>query len=517
MIRQAVIERYLGQSRDAYDWLKAYDGQALDAALAELDPKPCFGAITPWLHQKACFLLLAELKRFILHIGMGGGKTLLTLMLLKYRKQCGEHPKAIVFVPYLTAVDTWVEEVKKHAPDLICVPLLGSSDSNLAGLATDGDLFVICYQSAVAMVSEAVPAKNGKTKWQLSAKQVREYFSSFDMLICDEIHKCKNVSSLTYRMCRAISSQCEYVLGLTGTPFGKDLTDLWPQFYLIDFGETLGSTLGFYRAVFFKPKPNYWGGMDYKFNARLMPRLKQIIKHKSIHYSIDEFYDMPPKQYITRSLPAPPDSEAYCQASLRAIREAHKGGHYQIIESNYLKLRQLSSGFLTLKGEDNAKLQIRFEQSAKMEVLVEVVENLLSGGSCKCVVFHHFVYTNSLISERLSQLKIGHARIWGGQKDPIGQLKKFRDDPSCQVLVINVKSGSSSLNLQFANYLIFFEQPDSPIDRQQAEARVWRPGQGKRVFIYDLLVRGTVDHQLHRANEAGANLLQELLSGRVEL
>lgn len=498
-----------------WDWLKSYGHPELDQALGELNPPPDFG-VSVWLHQKVAFLILTELKRFILHIGMGGGKTLLTLLLLKYRKQCGEKPRAIVFVPYLTAVDTWVEEVKKHAPDLVCVPLLGSARDNHNSLMGTGDLFVICYQSAVAMVSETVPARDGKTKWQLNASQVRKYFAGFDMLVCDEIHRCKNVSSLTYRMCRAISSQCEYVLGLTGTPFGKDLTDLWPQFYLIDFGETLGPTLGFYRAVFFSTKPNYWGGLDYLFKHRMMPALTRIIKHRSIHYNIDEFADMPPKQYISRTLPPPPDSEGYCQVALKAIRDAHKGkGSYQLIESNYLKLRQLSSGFLTLKGEDNARLQIKFQQNPKLEAFADLVDSLPAGS--KCVCFHHFVYTNSLLSDKLRELKIGHARIWGGAKDQIGQLRKFRTDPDCRVLVINVKSGSSSLNLQFANYLIFFEQPDSSIDRQQAEARVWRPGQAKRVMIYDLLVKGTVDHQLHRANEAGANLLQELLEGKAQL
>lgn len=451
----------------------------------------------------------------MLHVDMGGGKTLLTLMLLKYRKQCGEKPRAIVFVPYITSVDTWVEEVKKHAPDLRCVPLLGNTAGNLAGLGGSGDLFVICYQSAVAMVSEAVPGRDGKTKWQLSATQVRDYFSGFDMLVCDEIHKCSNVSSLTYRMCRAISSQCEYALGLTGTPFGKDLSDLWPQFYLIDFGETLGPTLGFYRSVFFTPKINHWGGFEYTFKKRMMPTLKRIIKHRSIHYGIDELIDMPPKEYIQRTFPQPPDSEAYCQASLKALRGALQGkAEYHVIENSYLKLRQLSSGFLTLKGEDNAKLQIKFDNNPKLEGLLDIIGSI---GNHKCVIFHHFVFSNALISDRLRELKIGHARIWGGAKDPIGQLKKFRDDPDCQVLVINVKSGSSSLNLQFCRYLIFFESPDSPIDRAQAEARVWRPGQAHRVFIYDLLVRGTIDHQLQASNKAGANLLQELLSGGMKL
>jgi SNF2 family DNA or RNA helicase len=114
-------------------------------------------------------------------------------------------------------------------------------------------------------------------------------------------------------------------------------------------------------------------------------------------------------------------------------------------------------------------------------------------------------------------LKIGHALVWGKARDPIGQLQKFKTDASVQLLVINTRSGSSSLNLQHANYVVFFEQPDNPIDRQQAERRVWRPGQLKRVFIYDLLCKATKDHALYHSNKAGEDLLKSIIAGRTKL
>jgi non-specific serine/threonine protein kinase len=515
MLNKRIIDEFLARKLDSFDWLKDCSRKELLAALSELKPKPDFGQIKPWDHQLACFLILLELKRFIFHIDMGGGKTLLTLMLLKYRKQRGDKPKAIVFVPYITSVETWVEEVKKHAPDLLCVPLLGSGNDNLSAMSAPGDLFVICYQSALAMVSETATSKKGKTKWTLTPKQVRKYFADFDMLVMDEIHKCKGVTSLYYRMCRAISAQCDWVMGLTGTPFGKDLQDLWPQYYLIDFGETLGPTMGFYRDLFFDSKQGYFGGYKHTFKKKLMPKLERTIKNCSIYYGIDEFYDMPPKEYIIKNVNCPDASNVYAEASTKKLREAIKDGQYREVESEYLKLRQLSSGFMTLKGTDDDKIQIRLEDNPKLEALEDILISLPFGR--KAIIFHHFVFTNTIISDRLKKLKINHARIWGKQKDPIGQLRLFKDNPDCTVLVLNDKSGSSSLNLQTANYLIYFEQPDSPIDRQQSERRVWRPGQSQRVLIYDLLMRRTADYPLYKSNKAGADMLKQLLAGKVRL
>jgi len=778
MINQKVIQEFLNRSLADFDWVKTTSERAIDRHLSHLRPVPDFNGIKPWVHQKGCFAILNESERFIFHINMGGGKTLLTLMFLRYKKQCGLNPRAIVFVPYLTAVETWVDECAKHTPDLKCVPLLGTGKENLAALQGDGDLFVICYQSAVAMLAD----KRTPTKWTMPPGSVAANFKSFNFLVCDEIHKCfvkgtmiatptgpkpieelrqgdlvetgfgarpvlstmcntslvlveitlsngikvtstpdhlfmtnegwvraerlyekqvsfaepyytyevrslwdrvpcnaqagtgrpqvlfkelrqkaqqphkrpsrsfkdiisphtqwawvghqpwgewevnaptntfatslrerladricnivrvspswlpkllqggywqqgpedchrsgwwgsqpptkpkqgpekkcqtsrirvvnvsvleqnypetvfnievdehpyyfangilvhncKSHKSLSYQLAKAISAHCTWAIGLTGTPFGKDLQDLWPQFYLIDFGETLGKTLSLYREAFFTSKVNYWGGWEWKFKPAMMPKLHQTIKNRSIHYRIDEFTDMPPKVYVPKRLALPEASRGYVKIAMDKMREALKGGEqgaYQVVESQYLQLRQLASGFLTLK-DDEQRLQIRFDENPKLELLQDLIEQMPP--QCKMVVFHWFIYTNGMISEMLTKMKVRHARIWGGQKDPIEQLRRFKNDAACRVLVINSKSGSSSLNLQNANYVTFFEQPDSPIDRQQAEARCWRPGQEKRVIISDLLMHGTMDERIYHANKAGETLLKALLEGKQKL
>lgn len=504
MLNPAVIEKFLKRPLDSFEWVKKYAPKAVSAELAIA--LPGLEKLKLWTHQGVALLIIAEIKRFMLHMDMGSGKTLTTLALITSLKAQGQKPRAIVFVPYITSVETWVEECAKHTPDLKCVPLVSTTANNLGELCnTEADLFVICYQSAVAMVTA-----RDAGKWKLKASEVREYFDQFNILVCDEIHRTKNVSSLTYRMCRAISAHTEYVLGLTGTPFGRDLTDLWAQFYLIDFGETLGPTLGFYREVFFAQKRGFWTRHEFKFKQKMLPVLKRMIKHRSIAYSIDELIDLPPKVYIPRTLRQPDAAKGYCDAALKAIKEgAGKKDNLRLIESNYLQLRQLSSGYMTLRGDDDDRVQVQFEDNPKLEALMDIIESMPHG--CKAVVFHHFVYSNALISKRLKEAKVKHARVWGGQKNNTAELRRFRDDPKCTVLVINTRSGSSSLNLQFANYCIFFESPDSPIDRQQAERRVWRPGQTKRVLYYDLLVKGTVDHRLHGANQAGETLLKKLL------
>lgn len=506
---------------DNHDWLKTRTKRNLLSELSqELKLLPGFHNL--WTHQLVCFLLVTSLKRFMLHIDMGGGKTMVTLFAILMRKLMGEQPKAIVFVPYVTAVDTWIEECKKHTPSLRLIPLIGTTIQNLRLLEEgDGDIFVICYASSVAMLADKTgSSKKHSQKWTIDPKFTRKVFAGFDTFVADEIHKCANIQSLTYRMCRAISLECEYGIGLSGTPFGKDVEDIWSQFYLVDFGETLGETKGLFQQAFFTEKNNFFSGFkEYKFDKKKMPLLNKVIKHNSIHYAASEMHDLPPTRYIQHRLKLPTAIEGYVSIAaakfIAAIRDTDATNRFRLAEASYLQLRQLASGFMTVDGQNNAKVKVAFDNNPKLDYLEEKIDAMPHG--CKMVVFHHFIYTNQLISDRLKAMKVKHGRIWSGQRDVLGELKRFRDDPNCTVLVLNDQSGSNSLNLQHANYMFFFEEPDSPINRQQGERRIWRPGQTKPVYYIDPFMMGTVDERIFYANQQGKKLLDELLKGSEKL
>jgi len=518
VINPKIVKDFLSRPMENHDWMKKLGPLELRIELAK-EFKLIPGMSKLWVHQLVCFILVTTLKRFMLHIDMGGGKTLITLFSILYRKLLGQKPKAVVFVPYVTAVDTWIQECLQHTPQLKLVPLIGTTTENLRWLAEgDGDVFVICYASAVAMLSEPHPKK--KKGWTIDPKNTRKVFAGFDTFVADEIHKCSNLSTLTYRMCRAISNECEYGIGLSGTPFGKDVEDIWSQFYLIDFGETLGETKGLFQEAFFTSKINFRTKFpEYVFDKAKMPLLSKIIKHNSIHYTATEMHDLPTKRYIKLHIPLPTAIEGYVSRAaaelIEAIKGDSRGGVYGKAEASYMQLRQLASGFMTLDGQNDSKVKVSFDNNPKLDVLEEKIDAMPRG--CKMVVFHHFIHTNQLISDRLTKLKIKHARIWSGQKNVIGELKRFREDLNCIILVLNDMSGSSSLNLQHANYMFFFEQPDSPINRQQGEKRIWRAGQSKPVYIIDPFMEGTVDERIFYSNQQGKKLLDSLLKGTEKL
>jgi SNF2 family DNA or RNA helicase len=211
--------------------------------------------------------------------------------------------------------------------------------------------------------------------------------------------------------------------------------------------------------------------------------------------------------------------EQYYQVELTKLRKAR--GNWREIKASFIRMRQLSSGFLGLKNDETGeRAEIEFPENPKIDELLNIIDAMPT--DAKIIVFHEYVLTGKRISQALKAAKIPHARLYGGQKNPKHELRKFQTDPACKAIVINNHSGSMMLNLQAANYVAFVESSVRPIIRMQAERRARRGGQiAKRVFIYDIVAKtpsgNSVDEKILAWLAEGKNLMRDVLAAKVDL
>ncbi len=66
------------------------------------------------------------------------------------------------------------------------------------------------------------------------------------------------------------------------------------------------------------------------------------------------------------------------------------------------------------------------------------------------------------------------------------------------MLVVNIASGGEGLNLQDANFVLFYEPVDRPDVYRQALKRCHRTGQKKHVYIYQFLTKNTVEDKIFK-------------------
>jgi SNF2 family DNA or RNA helicase len=488
-------------------------------------------------HQLASFLLGAGYPEYLFLLDMGLGKTYLDLLLFAYWRHKGLCKKAIVLVPNTTNVGGWLDEVAKHTPHLKAVGLDGDRADRLEAMDADADLVIMTYMGFLSLVcpkkkdcaecnaTGKVPGKRKHKKcrkckgrgWvhlklRVDPKLFRQYMRGFDMAILDEVTAAANPRSVTHRACLKLTRQCKAKYGLTGTPFGRDPQTLWGMFYLFDEGETLGQTLGLFRNALFTASKNFWsGGYEYTFDKRKTRLLRAMLRHRSIRYSEAECQDLPRLVPTVMPVRLPSETRVYYEKLIQAIQEAK--GNRTLIENTFIRMRQLASGYLTVK-DDQGRMDVRFAKNPKLEAIVDNVLSMPPGR--KAIIFHEYKVSGELVCEGLKRAKVKYKWLHGGMgRRGREAVEAFLRQKKYQVLVSS-SAGAYGGNWQAANYVHFYESPTNPMLRRQEEKRAHRDGQTRTVFQYDYPVLGTVEVKILEYLREGKDLFEALIEGKVQ-
>jgi SNF2 family DNA or RNA helicase len=248
--------------------------------------------------------------------------------------------------------------------------------------------------------------------------------------------------------------------------------------------------------------------MEYTFDKHKEPEFQKFLGHRSIYYDVDEVMNLPELNRIPKYCSMPGDTEQYYQRCIDEIIQNRK--NHRIINNSFIKMRQISSGFVGMIDEDNdsERAVIEFDRNPKLDLLMELISDLPDNR--KCVIFHEFTWSGEQICKALTKAKIPHGWLWGGTKDWDGIKNKFNTNPGFRHLVVSWRKGAYGLNLQAANYGFFYESPVGVIDRDQCERRLCRQGQRWPVFLFDLLMRKTVDSKILEFHREGRDIFKVL-------
>lgn len=509
MIIPSAIKKFLNAPRDDWRAWREYPPAKLERLMKQLPVSPPI-----WhklrLHQKVCFLLGVKTRRFAFHADTGTGKTLLSIALSRYFLKMGGVKRVLVLVPNRVNKYEWAREIKKHSTTTTFAILHGSTPAKWKQLeGTQTQMVVETYAGFVRMCCLMEKRKRGKgQRLRPDPKLVKRVFAQFEGIVCDEVTHAKNKKSLAYRVLRRLSPKMQFFFTLTGTPLGRDPTDLWAQMDLVDQGQSLGPTLGLFRAAFFTSKKNFWGGFEYTFKRSMAGKLNDLIAHRSIRIEADKA-DLPRVVSISKYITLPTDADAFYERLKKQLIESR--GNYREMKNVFLRMRQISSGFIGFYDDEvGTKAEVEFQPNRKLDMLMSLLENL--NPEDKAIVFHEFIHSGDLICKRLTASKIKWVRIKGGSKSE-NALTEF-ERPGVRVLVLSNSAGGYGLNLQAASYGFFYESPVSPRMRKQTRARFVRQySKHARVFEYDLIVKGTMDERILEFHAEGRDLFEAIVDG----
>ncbi|KAI8044407.1 hypothetical protein M5D96_000565 [Drosophila gunungcola] len=136
--------------------------------------------------------------------------------------------------------------------------------------------------------------------------------------------------------------------------------------------------------------------------------------------------------------------------------------------------------------------------SAKLKLVIDKLEELLTGTNDKIIVTSQWVSYLAIIRKRL-QDQSWETLDFNGQlcaKDREVVLRDFSADNDKRVLLLSLTAGGVGLNLNVANHMLMVDLHWNPQLERQAQDRIYRYGQNKPTFIYRYMCQDTVEQRI---------------------
>lgn len=376
--------------------------------------------------------------------------------------------KVLVIAPKRVAEDTWTREHEKwdHLSGLTVSRVLGTPQQRVRALSRKADVYVISRDLVQWIVQ-----RYGRL-WP------------FDMVVVDELSSFKNPQAKRFRALRQVLPYIERVVGLTGTPSPNGLMDLWAEVYLLDRGERLGRTLGWYREKWFKPAVQV-GYVVYKWAALkgAEEEIRKRIGDICVSMSAADYLELPDR--IDREVPV-----RLSESEMEQYRKMEQEQLLQVQDETVValnaaavmsKLLQIANG--RAYTDERGVVQIH---DAKAEALAEIVDV----SDSPVLVFYSFRHDLEAI-----KAKIPEARELGGPETIAAW-----NQGTVPVLLAHPASVGYGLNLQDGGHVIVWYGLTWSLELyQQANARLHRQGQTRPVIVHHLIAEGTVDEQVMKA------------------
>lgn len=403
-------------------------------------------------------------------LDMGLGKSVITLTaLLDLCLDRFEIAKVLVIAPLRVARDTWTAELQKwdHLKCFTYATVIGSVSEREAALRKKAHIYLINRENVSWLIEES------------------GFPFDFDMIVIDELSSFKSYQAKRFRSLLRVRPTVKRIVGLTGTPAGNGLTDLWAEFRILDLGKRLGRFITHYRNRYFLPdKRNGMTVYSYKPLPGAEDAIYRQISDITVSMKAVDHLDMPECIFndVTVSLS---EEERQKYDTLRndlilSLGEDEIDAFNAASLSN--KLSQMANG--AVYGEDKTVHRIH---DRKLDALEDLIE---AANGKPVLVAYWYRHDLERIRARFCVREIrtsADISDWNAGKIPVA--------------VIHPASAGHGLNLQAGgSTLIWFGLTWSLELYLQTNARLWRQGQtAKTVVIHRIVAEGTVDELMLKA------------------
>ncbi|KAK9074947.1 hypothetical protein SSX86_003266 [Deinandra increscens subsp. villosa] len=457
-------------------------------------PKELKGLLFPhqlealnWLRK--CW---SKSKNVILADEMGLGKTISASAFLSslYFEFKARLP-SLVLVP-LSTMPNWMAEFSLWAPNLNVVEYHGCSRARalmreyewhatdpLTSKKTSSYKFNVLLTTYEMILADS--AHLSKVPWEV--------------LIVDEGHRLKNSGSKLFSMLNTFSFQHRVLL--TGTPLQNN------------FGE-MYNLLNFLQPASFPSLKSFEDKFNDLTTAEKVDELKKLVApHMLRRLKKDAMQNIPPKTERVVPVDLSTIQAEYYRAMLtknyQVLRNIGRGVPQQSMLNIVMQLRKVCNHPYLIPGTEpeSGSLEflhdMRIKASAKLALLHSMLKILHKEGH-RVLIFSQMTKLLDILEDYLN-IEFGPTafeRVDGSVSIADRQIRiaRFNQDKSRFVFLLSTRSCGLGINLASADTVIIYDSDFNPHADIQAMNRAHRIGQSKRLLVYRLVVRASVEERI---------------------
>lgn len=401
-------------------------------------------------------------------LDMGLGKTVITLTALNdLLFDHFEISRVLVIAPLRVARNTWPQEIGKweHLNHIRYSVAVGTEKERRDALRKQTSLYIINRENVPWLVE--------KTDF------------TYDAIVIDELSSFKNWSGKRFKALMKVRPLAKRVIGLTGTPSGNGLMDLFAEFKVLDMGQRLGRFITKYRQDYFKPdKRNGQVVFSYAPLPEAEERIYEKISDITISMKAADHLRMPElieSEYSVRM--DEEEKKMYAEMCEQLVLQM-KGDEVTAANAGVLsgKLVQMANG--AVYTDDGATLHIH---DRKLDALEDIIESM---NGKPLLVAYWFRHDAERVEKRVPCVRLDTDETiarWNRGEIPVALIH-----PASAGHGLNLQSGGSSL--------VWFGITWSLELYQQTVARLYRQGQNSNtVVVQHIIAEGTIDERILRA------------------
>lgn len=444
-------------------------------------------------------------EEYMIACSMGIGKTGAALTAVRRLLDLYVVNHVLVIAPLLVAEETWPEEVEMwdHIRETSYEVLTGNAERRenrakrlpeLSIINLENIPWLVAYWGDdwpydMVVIDEMSSFKNPTRRNKPTKKVIEDTMADsirrqpkgmskedVQAAVTRDLKKVKGRLTRFGALC-SVRKHIDRVYGLTGTPSPNGLMDIWSQYFLLDQGQRLFSSMTKYRTRWFDGDH-----MGYKYVPKEGAFEKIVDKISDITVSMrtEDFVDMPEIVYNTIRVRLPPKvMKAYKDFERTLLLEEHD---IEAVNSGVLtgKLLQLANG--SVYDEEGEAIEIH---DLKLDALERVIEE---AAGAPVLVAYSYQFDLVKLKKRFPK-----AEVVGETKN----LQKRWNNKEISILLAHPQAAGHGLNLQYGGSItVWYGLCWSLEYYQQLNKRLHRPGQKETTFIHHIVSAETMDEKV---------------------